>query len=376
MNNVVYTPCNVCQNKDPLWQLKAQKVTHYAKEQNVVYNNAFLEVLGVPVLYTPYFSHPDPTVKRRSGFLPPGILSTKYLGSSLKTNYFWAISDHEDLTISPTFTSDRGILWGANYNKYFENGELFASGTYINGPRETKPDYEEPKYDSDDKNRGNLFLKSRYEINDYWVADTDINYASDTAFLKDLSLPNKDDAWLTSRASLQGFDNRNYAALEAYYYTILSYDLRHADSPTVLPLFSYENISDPDRYGAYSKTTLSLASVFHEEDNSAQRATMINSWNLPYTSPYGEKYKMVASVKSDLYYVDNYVYEDDPAYSGAVRAPRGNTVPPVSSRSARSGRNSGWAGSRLLITTPSLPALAVAWIYRPSPRQMATCPGK
>ena len=51
---------------------------------------------------------------------------------------------------------------------------------------------------------------------------------------------------------------------------------------------------------------------------SAQRATMINSWNLPYTSPYGEKYKMVASVKSDLYYVDNYVYEDDPAYSGAV----------------------------------------------------------
>ena len=46
--------------------------------------------------------------------------------------------------------------------------------------------------------------------------------------------------------------------------------------------------------------------------------TMINSWNLPYTSPYGEKYKLVASLKSDLYYVDSYLNEDDEVYSGAV----------------------------------------------------------
>ena len=45
---------------------------------------------------------------------------------------------------------------------------------------------------------------------------------------------------------------------------------------------------------------------------------MINSWNLPYTSPYGEKYRFVASVKSDLYYVENYFNEDDDSYTGAV----------------------------------------------------------
>ncbi len=320
MNNVVYTPCNVCQNKDPLWQLKAQKVTHYAKEQNVVYNNAFLEVLGVPVLYTPYFSHPDPTVKRRSGFLPPGILSTKYLGSSLKTNYFWAISDHEDLTISPTFTSDRGILWGANYNKYFENGELFASGTYINGPRETKPDYEEPKYDSDDKNRGNLFLKSRYEINDYWVSNADIKYVSDRYYLKDISAPEKDYTWLTSTVNAQGFDNRNYASIEAYYYKLITYyDLpRATEKPFVLPLFDYENYGPSNKYGAYTKTTFNFASVIRDEEASSQRLTMINSWNLPYTSPYGEKYKLSASVKSDLYYIDHYTNTDDETFTGTV----------------------------------------------------------
>lgn len=305
MTYAVYTPCDVCRNQDPLWQIKARKVEHDAESKDVNYQNATIEVKGMPVFYTPFLSHPDPTVKRRSGFLFPSISSNSYLGASIQPKYFWSISDNEDILFNPIISSDKGIAYSAAYNKYFYRGEVTASGTFLR--------------DTDTKeNRGNIFAYGRYEINDYWVADTDINYASDTAFLKDLSLPNKDDAWLTSRASLQGFDNRNYAALEAYYYTILSYDLRHADSPTVLPLFSYENISDPDRYGAYSKTTLSLASVFHEEDNSAQRATMINSWNLPYTSPYGEKYKMVASVKSDLYYVDNYVYEDDPAYSGAV----------------------------------------------------------
>ena len=39
---------------------------------------------------------------------------------------------------------------------------------------------------------------------------------------------------------------------------------------------------------------------------------------LPYTSPYGEKYRMVASVKSDLYYVDNYTNEDDQNFTGGV----------------------------------------------------------
>ena len=305
MTYAVYSPCDVCRNEDPLWQIKARKVEHNAESKDIYYQNATIEVKGTPVFYTPFLSHPDPTVKRRSGFLFPGISSNSYLGASIQPKYFWSISDNEDILFNPIISSDKGIAYGGAYNKYFYNGEITASGSFLRDP-DTKED------------RGNIFAYGRYEVNDYWVADTDINYASDTAYLKDLSLPNKDDAWLTSRASLQGFDNRNYAALEAYYYTILSYDLRNTDKPYVLPLFNYENISDPDRYGAYSKTNLSFASVYHEEETTSQRATMINSWNLPYTSPYGEKYKMVASVKSDLYYVDDYIYEDNPSYSGAV----------------------------------------------------------
>lgn len=305
MTNAVYSPCDACRKQDPLWQIKARKVEHNAETQDVHYQNAFVEVKGVPVFYTPFLSHPDPTVKRRSGFLFPRIMSNQYLGAAIQGQYFWSISDQEDILFNPIISSDKGIVYGGAYNKYFARGNVSASGSFLRDPDTSK-------------DRGNLFAYGRYEVNDYWVADTDINYASDNAYLKDLSLPKKDDTWLTSRASLQGFDNRNYAALEAYYYKILSYDLRYANRPMVLPTFSYENISDPNRYGAYNKNSFSMASVYHEDDNSSQRATMINSWNLPYTSPYGEKYKLVASLKSDLYYVDNYLNPENEIYDGTV----------------------------------------------------------
>lgn len=305
MENVVYSPCDLCQNSDPLWQIKARKVKHDAAAQNIDYNDALLEFKGTPVFYTPYFSHPDPSVKRRSGFLTPTIGSNSYLGATLQPKYFWNISDNEDLLYNPILTSDQGIVQSASYNRYFYNGDLSFDGSYL--------------YDKDDKeNRGNLFLKGRYEINDYWVSNLDVNYASDNTYLKDLSLDKRDDSWLTSSLKLQGFDNRNYSAIEGYAYQLNSYSLQDVNKPYVVPYFDYENYGPTGEYGAYNKTQINFASVYREQDDSSQRATMINSWNLPYTSPYGEKYRLVASLKSDAYNVDNYHNQNDQTYDGSV----------------------------------------------------------
>lgn len=308
LRNAVYTPCDSCQNKSPLWQMKARKVIHDPVGQNVEYQSAFLEIKDIPVFYTPYFSHPDPSVKHRSGFLFPHFMSNNYLGAAIQPQYFWDISPQENVLLNPFISSDKGIVYSAIYNKYFYRGELSASGTFLQ--------------DEDDnnkkENRGNLFLYGRYELNDYWVADTDINYASDDNYLKDLSLPRKDDSWLTSRVRMQAFDNRNYASIEGYYYDMLSYNLKDNNTPYVLPLMSYENISSPNQYGAYTKTIFNTASVYHEEGDSSQRATMINSWNLPYTSPYGEKYRLVASIKSDLYYINQYINDNQEEYTGTT----------------------------------------------------------
>ena len=316
MHNAVYSPCDVCSTKpNPLWQLKAQKIEHDSESQNVYYKNATLEIKGVPVFYTPFLSHPDPEVKRRSGFLIPGFGSSSYLDGFIQPKYFWDISPHEDFTFSPYLSTNHGLILDGSYRKYFEKGYLQSQGSFLND-------------DDDDEKRGNLYVKARYELNDYWVSDLDLNYVSDSLYLKDLSLPKKEDAWLTSSAKLQGFDNRNYASVEAYYYKLISYDLqmlnaqefkqRKYDKPYALPLISYENISEPGQYGAYFKNTFDFASILREEDASSQRMTMINSWNLPYTSPYGEKYRLVASVKSDAYYIDNYTNPDNEKFTGEV----------------------------------------------------------
>lgn len=321
MDSATYTPCDSCEDSNPLWQLHARKVKHYAESKNMVYNDAYLTFKGIPVFYTPYLSHPDPTVKKRSGFLFPSIGSTKYLGQYITPQYYWAIDDHQDFLFMPTFSADRDIMWGGQYRKYFERGYINLKGTYLNGAIRNN-DYEARKLPEfgEKRDRGNIYLNSRYEINDEWVAKTDINYVSDRYYLKDISLPQKDDMWLTSFAGAERFNNRDYASVGAYYYKFISYmNLpRSEERPYVLPLASYEKISEPNIYGMYTKTTLDYASVLREETNSSQRMTMINAWNLPYTSPYGEKYKLVASVKSDLYYVDKYHNSYNQNFTGSV----------------------------------------------------------
>ncbi len=313
----VYSPCDICgEDQSPLWQIKARKITHDNQAKNVYYQDAFIQIKDIPVFYTPFMSHPDPSVKRRSGLLPPSIRSTSYLGSAIEIPYFWSISDHEDLLFAPILSTDQGFIPAGSYRKIWYDGDISVSGSYMKDK------------DTNDA-RYNIFLKARQEINDFWLASADINYASDGSYLKDMSLLGKTETWLTSRIAFERFENRDYAAIEAYSYKLVSYSLREYHEseyeereygkPYILPLITYENISDTNRYGAYFKNTISTASVYREHDETTtQRATMINSWNLPYTSPYGEKYKFVASVKSDLYYVENYLNEDDDSYTGAV----------------------------------------------------------
>ena len=109
INYAVYSPCNDCGNrrgKEPFWQIKAKKVVHDQKEKKIKYRDAKLEVLGVPVAYTPYFSHPDPTVKRKSGFLAPKFGGSSALGSLISLPYFIDFGPNKDLPGPPTAASN------------------------------------------------------------------------------------------------------------------------------------------------------------------------------------------------------------------------------------------------------------------------------
>ena len=53
--------------------LNASKMRHNKKNKTIYYDNAIIKVYDLPIFYIPRLSHPDPSVDRRSGFLPPSF---------------------------------------------------------------------------------------------------------------------------------------------------------------------------------------------------------------------------------------------------------------------------------------------------------------
>ena len=114
----VYSPCDLCKDNPsapPLWQFKAREIDHDKEQKLIEFRDATLELDGWPVFYTPYLSAPDPSVKRASGFLTPGVGNSNNIGFHIALPYFWAIDVDKDLTLAPRFTTKAGeLLWPPN----------------------------------------------------------------------------------------------------------------------------------------------------------------------------------------------------------------------------------------------------------------------
>ena len=116
VKNGIFTTCK--KNDDcPPWKLKAKEIKHDKKSQTIHYTNAWLNIYDTPVFYFPKFFHPDPTVKRKSGFLMPTFESSANLGSSFNLPYFYAINDNRDLTFQPRLYSNDKVLLQSEYRE-------------------------------------------------------------------------------------------------------------------------------------------------------------------------------------------------------------------------------------------------------------------
>lgn len=129
-----FTFCNYRDgNKCPPWEFTAKEMNHDTENKTIYYENVIIKVYNVPVLYFPYFFHPDPTVKRRSGFLTPSFKNVKSLGASTTIPYFYAINDDKDLTISNKIFSEHHPLVLAEYRQAFKDANLVIDLAYTEG---------------------------------------------------------------------------------------------------------------------------------------------------------------------------------------------------------------------------------------------------
>ena len=89
--------------KCPPWEMSANEIRHDKLKKIIYYKGASLKVYDKKVFYFPRFFHPDPTVKRQTGFLIPRLQENSTTGLSLKLPYFMAVAKNKDITLSPRF---------------------------------------------------------------------------------------------------------------------------------------------------------------------------------------------------------------------------------------------------------------------------------
>jgi LPS-assembly protein len=304
MSRGVYSPCNLCQDdpsRAPLWQIKAVRIRHDAVAKEVEYRDATMEIFGIPIAYLPYFSHADPTVKRRSGFLAPSYGSSSDLGSFIRTPYYWAIAQDKDATFSPMYTTDQGLVFAGEYRQRLANGEYQFSGSY------TEPTNPPPGAE----HRGHIRGSGRFDIDDTWRSGFNILRSSDDTYLRRYHFPAGEslygsaDRTLTSTAFVEGFQRRNYARATAFSYQGLRATDDPGKTPLILPLAEYNFRGEPDRHGGRFNVDSSLLSLTRDEGTDSRRISVRTSWNLPYVSTAGDVYNFSASLQTDLYNVSD-----------------------------------------------------------------------
>ena len=247
--NGVYTACAPCRDdpkKPPLWQVKGARIIHDQNEKMLYFEDARLEFFGVPMAYLPYFSTPDPTVKRKTGFLMPTPAWASAYGYGVETPFYWAIAprlrrhDHAALHDAAGLV-DAGRIPSASAWTAPIRSAPTASTSRIQMRLLDCPD--ERQF------RGGVETKGQFALSDKWVWGWDGVLLTDYRFFGDYNLSQYKDplgSFLSlpteaiSQLYLTGVGNRSLFDARTIYYLSLSGN--QTQVPVVHPVVDYSNV--------------------------------------------------------------------------------------------------------------------------------------
>jgi LPS-assembly protein len=273
----IFTYCkNRGDDKCPPWTLQSKKIEHDMAKKTIYYDNVVLKVYDFPIFFSPKFSHPDPTVKRRSGLLAPALTNSTTLGTGFSTPYFWNLAMDKDLTITPKFYLNENPLFLAEYRQDFVNSFLIVDSGYTQG-------YKKKNKKKSDGTRAHFFSnfnmnlvndsekKSNFEIN--------IEKVSNDTYFKvhnvKSSLVDEDKTVLENKFDFS-YQNKDFYfgfTPSAYEDTGKLGNLRHE---YLLPLNVEKNIISSEKYGF-----LNLGSdlLFRNYETNKQTNLFVNNFN-------------------------------------------------------------------------------------------------
>ncbi len=309
LEQAVFSGCKICKDGkpvEPLWQVKADKVRLDEEEQRVYYRDAFFEIFGVPVVYTPYLSHPTPDADSKSGFLRPTYSSISTLGPTVKIPYYVSIAPNMDATITPFFTAEEGAVMIADFRHLTENGYYQLEGSITN-PDERDAFGERV---GGREIRGHIEGYGNFTIDDEWSWGFSGKRATDDTYLQRYKFGNED--LLTSTAYLERIAGRDFVSMETFSFQGLNVDDDPDTIPLVLPLIQTHTEWEPGWMGSRWSLDTNALHLTRGEGAESRRLSATAAWTLPYITQGGHVFEFKTSLRADGYHVDGVADPLDP----------------------------------------------------------------
>ena len=305
----VYTSCNVC-NEDgesitPKWQIRAFRVVQDKDKLKVTYRDVFFEVFGIPIFYTPYFSHADPSVKRKTGFLWPSWGTSDLLGTFVKTPYYFALSPYYDLTVTPTIMSEGEVLLENSWRQNFNRGEIEIDLGVINAK-----DRDDLNIETGDRQvQAHLFGRGRFRLEKNWRAGIDLELVNNDTYLRRYNINNRltndyNPLDLESRVFATRIKGRNMTEVNSYYFQGLRRNDDPGTIPIVLPMADTRFVWEPGKWGRVNFDASALV-LQRSEGSDTRRLSLSTDWERRITTRRGQVLTPFASVRGDIYNTDD-----------------------------------------------------------------------
>jgi LPS-assembly protein len=302
-SHVVYSTCNLCKSdptRAPLWQLRANKAIQDLEHKKIEYEDAVLEMYGIPVAYFPYFWHVDPSVKRASGLLIPSAGITSGLGTYYAQPYYWVLDEQSDATFTPMMTSRQGPELDVEYRRRFNDGMLLTNAS---------AGYE------DNSPQGSVYLKGQFDYDDTWRWGFNINRASSADYVRDFRLGpdlGSDVNLLSSQIYAEGFGVGAYSRLDTHFYQASNTAITNSKLPIVLPRYQYSYFAQPDDWGGRLSLDAGAFNVMRTDGTDTRRTSMTLDWERKFMGSLGDAWKL--TLHGDAAAYDASSFEQQPNF--------------------------------------------------------------
>lgn len=296
-----YTNKELDEKAERFWEIRAKKITHYSNEHDMYAENIFFYAKDVPILWMPWLKYPDPSVKRRTGFLIPGYKSNDRMKHGVLLPFYVDIKElvpsmDADFIYTPWISND-GILSLLEYRQKFKDADLFAKGSFID-------------------HRGSLDLNFDWRINDIWRFKVDLEEVSSSYYNGVYDIKSTSEPWYTSTVDLQALTTDTYFDLKAIKYRNLRTNVDSDTMPKVLPRSEFVQYISPFDNNSYFTLGASTVSLYRDNHVNTNRGSINIAYHLPGITHWGLVYEGAVSLVGSQYDVHNYVREDGSVFSG------------------------------------------------------------